>query len=88
MSDPTAVSTIKPLNVTRLSDQIVQRLETLMLEGSFKPGDRLPPERQLAEQRVQRLEGLEGTVPRKEIEAARTEASSLAERERSIGTSL
>jgi hypothetical protein len=44
--------------------------------------------RQLAEQRVQRLEGLEGTVPRKEIEAARTEAASLAERERSIGASL
>jgi len=41
---------IKPLNVTRLSDQIVQQLETMILEGSFKPGDRLPPERQLAEQ--------------------------------------
>jgi len=44
--------------------------------------------RQLAEQRLQRLEGLEGTVPRKEIDAARTEAASLAERERSIGNSL
>lgn len=44
--------------------------------------------RQLAEQRVQRLEGLEGTVPRKEIDAARTEAASLAERERSIAGSL
>jgi membrane fusion protein, heavy metal efflux system len=48
----------------------------------------LRAQRQLAEQRVQRLEGLEGTVPRKEIEMARTEASSLAERERSIGGSL
>jgi hypothetical protein len=48
----------------------------------------LRAQRQLAEQRVQRLEGLEGTVPRKEIEAARTEAASLAERERSIGGSL
>ena len=48
----------------------------------------LRAQRQLAEQRVQRLEGLEGTVPRKDIEAARTEATSLAERERSIGTSL
>ena len=45
-------------------------------------------QRQLAEQRVQRLEGLEGTVPRKDIDAARTEAKSLAERERSIGASL
>jgi len=44
--------------------------------------------RQLAEQRLQRLEDLEGTVPRKEIDAARTEAASLAERERSIGNSL
>ncbi|MBL8343854.1 MAG: efflux RND transporter periplasmic adaptor subunit [Rubrivivax sp.] len=48
----------------------------------------LRAQRQLAEQRVQRLEGLEGTVPRKEIEAARTEATSLTERERSIGSSL
>lgn len=43
---------------------------------------------QLAEQRTQRLEGLEGTVPRKEIDAARSEAKSLAERERSISGSL
>jgi hypothetical protein len=48
----------------------------------------LRAQRQLAEQRVQRLEGLEGTVPRKDIEAARGEATSLAERERSIGGSL
>ncbi len=48
----------------------------------------LRAQRQLAEQRVRRLEGLEGTVPRKEIEAARTEATSLAERERSIAGSL
>ena len=48
----------------------------------------LRAQRQLAEQRVQRLEGLEGTVPRKEIEAARSEATSLADRERSIGGSL
>jgi membrane fusion protein, heavy metal efflux system len=48
----------------------------------------LRAQRKLAEQRVQRLEGLEGTVPRKEIEAARSEATSLAERERSIGSSL
>ncbi len=48
----------------------------------------LKAQRQLAEQRVQRLEGLEGTVPRKEIEATRSEAQSLAQRERSIGSSL
>lgn len=44
--------------------------------------------RQLAELRLKRLEGLEGTVPRKEIEAARLEAESLAARERSIAASL
>lgn len=48
----------------------------------------LRAQRQLAGQRLQRLEGLEGTVPRKEIEAARAEATSLAERERSISGSL
>ena len=41
----------------------------------------LRSQRALAEQRVQRLEGLEGTVPRKEIEAARAEAQSLQQRE-------
>lgn len=48
----------------------------------------LRTQRLLAEHRWQRLQGLEGTVPRKEIEAARLEASGLAERERSIGASL
>ena len=48
----------------------------------------LRAQRQLAEKRVLRLESLEGTVPRKEIDAARSEASSLAERENSIGGSL
>lgn len=48
----------------------------------------LRSQRSLAEQRVQRLEGLEGTVPRKEIEAARADAQSLRQREDSIGQSL
>ncbi|MFZ2987337.1 efflux RND transporter periplasmic adaptor subunit [Ideonella sp.] len=48
----------------------------------------LRAQRQLAEQRLARLAGLEGSVARKDIEAARTEARSLAERERSIGASL
>jgi membrane fusion protein, heavy metal efflux system len=42
----------------------------------------------LAEQRVQRLETLEGTVPRKDIEAARAELASLRQRERAIAASL
>lgn len=44
--------------------------------------------REVAAQRVQRLQSLEGTVPRKEIEAARSELQSLTSRERSIGASL
>lgn len=40
--------------------------------------------RSTAEQRVARLESLEGTVPRKDIEAARTELMSLVQREGSI----
>jgi cobalt-zinc-cadmium efflux system membrane fusion protein len=44
--------------------------------------------RRLAEQRVKRLESLEGTVPQKEIEAARAELTSLAGRERAVSGSL
>ncbi|MDX1756166.1 MAG: FCD domain-containing protein [Marinobacter sp.] len=33
----------------RLSDVIMQRLEAMILEGSFKPGQKLPPERELAD---------------------------------------
>jgi cobalt-zinc-cadmium efflux system membrane fusion protein len=42
----------------------------------------------LAEQRLLRLESLPGTVARKDVEAARVEARSLAEREQSIAASL
>lgn len=48
----------------------------------------LRSQRVLAEQRVQRLESLEGTVPRKEIEAAQAEAQSLRAREDTVGQSL
>lgn len=34
----------------RLSDTIVEQLETMILEGALKPGERLPAERALAEQ--------------------------------------
>ncbi|MDV2077980.1 pyruvate dehydrogenase complex transcriptional repressor PdhR [Marinobacter xestospongiae] len=36
------------LETPRLSDVIMQRMESMILEGSFKPGQRLPPERELA----------------------------------------
>ncbi|WP_416886476.1 FCD domain-containing protein [Marinospirillum sp.] len=34
----------------RLSDVIMQQLESMILEGSFKPGQKLPPEREMATQ--------------------------------------
>lgn len=42
----------------------------------------------LAEQRVVRLEGLEGSVPRKDIDAARAELAGLREREATVAASL
>lgn len=43
---------------------------------------------QLAQQRVQRLESLEGTVPRKDIEAARAELQSLSAQQQAVGASI
>jgi membrane fusion protein, heavy metal efflux system len=43
---------------------------------------------ELAAKRAQRLQSLEGTVPRKDIEAARSELESLTAREKSIAASL
>lgn len=48
----------------------------------------LESRRRLAEQRVLRLESLEGTVPRKEIEAARADLHILRKREHEVGRSL
>ena len=44
--------------------------------------------RDLAEQRLRRLESLEGTVPRKDIDSARIDVQSLTEREQRIAASL
>lgn len=44
--------------------------------------------RTLTAQRVKRLESLEGTVPQKEIEAARAELASLEGREKAVSSSL
>ena len=44
--------------------------------------------RDFAEQRLRRLEMLEGTVPRKDIDAARIDVQSLTEREQRIAASL
>ncbi|WP_299231561.1 GntR family transcriptional regulator [uncultured Halomonas sp.] len=38
-----------PLRQPRLADVITERLEAMILEGSLQPGQKLPPERELAE---------------------------------------
>jgi len=40
---------IKPPARVRLSDSIVLQIERLMMQGTLKPGDPLPPEREFAE---------------------------------------
>ncbi len=40
----------EPVKPRRLADEIADRIRHMILEGSLRPGDRLPAERQLAEQ--------------------------------------
>ena len=39
----------QPVRQPRIADVITERLESMILEGSLAPGQRLPPERELAE---------------------------------------
>lgn len=41
---------LKPVERTRLSDVAVQQIRDLIFSGQLKPGDQLPPERDLVEQ--------------------------------------
>ncbi|MGO2167442.1 GntR family transcriptional regulator, partial [Pseudoalteromonas sp.] len=38
------------IKAAKLSDVILQQLENMILEGSLAPGEKLPPERELAKQ--------------------------------------
>lgn len=49
-ANPVDTMTYQPVRVPRLADAIVKELEAIILDGVLKPGDRLPPERQLSEQ--------------------------------------
>lgn len=62
--------------------------EPFALAAQQSQGKELRAARELAEQRLKRLEQLQGTVPAKEIAAARVEAQSLAAREQSFAASL
>ena len=43
------VSEIRPLERSTLAQSVAERLLALLRHGTFRPGDRLPPERQLAQ---------------------------------------
>ena len=67
---------IKPVaNAIELGNQRAQLAEITAQHG-------------LTQKKVQRLEALEGSVPQKEIDAARAEFASLAERKTAVGASL
>jgi GntR family transcriptional repressor for pyruvate dehydrogenase complex len=40
--------TKKPIENLSVTDKVTEKLELMIVEGTFKPGDTLPPERQLA----------------------------------------
>jgi GntR family transcriptional repressor for pyruvate dehydrogenase complex len=50
MKRETSPLEFKSVKVPKLSDSIVDQLEQMILDGVLKPGDRLPPERELAQQ--------------------------------------
>src|SRR4051812_37420983 len=41
---------LRPVGKQRVAEEIVEQLRGLILKGSFSPGDKLPPERKLAEE--------------------------------------
>jgi hypothetical protein len=62
--------------------------EPFALAAQQSQRSELKAARELAEQRLRRLLSLEGTVPRKEIDAAQIDVQSLTEREQRIAASL
>lgn len=62
--------------------------EPFALAAQQSQRSELKAARELAEQRLRRLVSLEGTVPRKEIDAAQIDVQSLTEREQRIAASL
>jgi GntR family transcriptional repressor for pyruvate dehydrogenase complex len=53
-----------PVRAARLSDQVAAQLQALVMEGAFKPGEKLPSERELCD-----LLGVSRTVVREAIRA-------------------
>lgn len=67
---------------------VVHRAEPIAVANQQAQLAELRSSRKLAEQKLARLQSLEGSVPRKEIEAAKSELESLAARERAVGGSI
>ncbi|WP_091458235.1 efflux RND transporter periplasmic adaptor subunit [Giesbergeria anulus] len=67
---------------------VVFKADPLALASQRAQLAELQGARDIAQKRVDRLKGLEGSVPRKEIESAQSELASLTARERAIGGSL
>ena len=40
---------LKPIKPKRISDQVLEQLRELIFRSEFKPGQQIPPERELAE---------------------------------------
>ena len=49
VSPPAETGIFRPVSVGRISEIIVDQIRVLMRQGQLKPGDRLPPERDLCE---------------------------------------
>jgi len=49
VSPPAETGIFRPVSVGRISEIIVEQIRVLMRQGQLKPGDRLPPERDLCE---------------------------------------
>ncbi len=49
MSVETMRPAIEPIKRSRIYEHIVHQIQTLIREGSWEPGDQIPPERELAE---------------------------------------
>jgi len=47
-SDGTAIDRLRPVNPKTVSDQVAEQLRTLVSSGDYRPGDRIPSERELA----------------------------------------
>jgi GntR family transcriptional regulator, transcriptional repressor for pyruvate dehydrogenase complex len=44
------MASFTPIRQVRVSEEVAEQLKRSILQGQFKPGDRLPPERELADQ--------------------------------------